>query len=60
MVSPKNIEEFIEKVFFKLTENYIQQGAVINDLKSITMTANSKSAKNRSFRRCSKKLLVNN
>ncbi|KYN32241.1 hypothetical protein ALC56_13619 [Trachymyrmex septentrionalis] len=58
MVSPENIEEFLEKAFFKLTENYIQQGAVINDLKSITMTANAKSAKNRSFRTCSKKLLV--
>ncbi|XP_018397417.1 PREDICTED: uncharacterized protein LOC108775528 [Cyphomyrmex costatus] len=58
MVSPEDSEEFIKKAFLKLTENYIQHGAVINDLKSITMTTNSKSAKNRSFTRRSKKLLV--
>lgn len=54
----ENNEEFIQKAFFKLTENYIQHGAVINDLKSITITTTRKSAKNRSFTSRSKKLLV--
>ncbi|TGZ46005.1 uncharacterized protein [Temnothorax longispinosus] len=50
--------ELIQKAFLKLTENYIQHGAVINDLKSITMTTNAKDAKNRNFATRSKKLLV--
>ncbi|XP_011695772.1 PREDICTED: uncharacterized protein LOC105454670 [Wasmannia auropunctata] len=58
MAATENNEEFIEKAFLKLTENYIQHGAVINDLQSITMTANAESAKNRSFATRSKKLLV--
>ncbi|KAL0104045.1 hypothetical protein PUN28_017027 [Cardiocondyla obscurior] len=49
-------EEFVREAFLKLTENYIQHGAVINDLKFITMTSNVKSAKNHAIR--SKKLLV--
>lgn len=60
MVPMENNKESIQKAFLKLTENYIQHGAVINDLKSITMinVTNAKSAKNRSFATRSKKLLV--
>ncbi|XP_077281711.1 uncharacterized protein LOC143908174 [Temnothorax americanus] len=50
--------ELIQKAFLKLTENYIQHGAAINDLKSVTMTTNAKDAKNRNFATRSKKLLV--
>lgn len=58
MAVTENNVEFVRKTFLKLTENYIQYGATMNDLKSITMTINnakSKSAKNRSF---TKKILV--
>jgi len=59
MAVTENSGEFIERTFLKLIENYIQHGAVINDLKSITMTVNTKSAKNRSFAATRpKKLLV--
>lgn len=56
MAATENNGEFIQKIFLKLTENYIQHGAVINDLKSIT--TNAESAKNRRFATRSKKLLV--
>lgn len=60
MATRENSGEFIQEAFLKLTENYIQHGAVINDLKTITLTSTSdaKSAKNRSFATPSKKLLV--
>lgn len=56
----ENSGEFIQKAFLKLTENYIHHGAVITDLKFITMnpTTNAKSAENRSFATRLKKLLV--
>ncbi|XP_029660460.1 uncharacterized protein LOC115233948 [Formica exsecta] len=56
MAVTENNVEFVRKMFFKLTENYIQHGATMNDLKSITMTIdNAKSVKNCSF---TKKILV--
>ncbi|XP_050463195.1 uncharacterized protein LOC126857613 isoform X1 [Cataglyphis hispanica] len=56
MAVTENNVEFVRKTFLKLTENYIQYGATMNDLKSITMTINNaKSAKNRCF---TKKILV--
>lgn len=58
MAATENNGEFIEKAFLKLTENYIQHGAEIDDLKFIIMTANGKSTKNRSFATRSKKLLM--
>lgn len=43
MEAMENNVEFIEKAFLKLTEDYIQHGATIYDLKSATITADSKS-----------------
>ncbi|XP_011642158.1 uncharacterized protein LOC105430338 [Pogonomyrmex barbatus] len=49
MTAAANSGEFIQKTFLTLTENYIRHGATINDLKSITVIANTKSIKNCSF-----------
>lgn len=38
MAAAEDNVEFIREAFFKLTENYIQHGATMNDLKSITLT----------------------
>ncbi|XP_011862601.1 PREDICTED: uncharacterized protein LOC105559128 [Vollenhovia emeryi] len=46
--------ENIRKAFLNLTENYIQHGAVINDLKSVTMITDAKSG----FATRSRKLLA--
>lgn len=57
MAATENNVEFVRKTFLKLTENYIQHGATMDDLKSITMTIdNAKITKNHySF---TKKMLV--
>jgi len=38
MATMKNSADFIKEIFLELNENYIQQGATINDLKSIAIT----------------------
>lgn len=51
-VTNNNNTEFIRKTFLKLTENYIQHGATLKDLKSITRTIdNMKNGTNRSFKK---------
>lgn len=60
MAVAENNIEFIRKAFFKLTENYIQHGATMNDLKSInTLTIDAKSTnKNRNLAVYSKRILM--
>lgn len=48
---------FIQKTFLRLTQDYIQHGAMINELKSI-IVINMGNNKNRNFAMCSKKILI--
>lgn len=48
---------FVRKTFLRLTQDCIQHGATMNELKSITMTSMDND-ENRSFAMCSKKILI--